>query len=251
MIRLRNPFSRARLSSLMASALLLAAPSAARAADIDSLQSLTQPQFRMLAEDLVAALSYKAISPAEPLGVTGFDLGGGLSVTETSGSVWKLATGSGTDYLPMPRLMLQKGLPFGIDVGGFYAAAPGSNIKLWGGELKYAILEGSTVMPALAVRGAVTGMSGVDDLDLETQSLELVVSKGLLNITPYGGIGQIWSSVTPSATSSLGLPLRKESPSMTRVHAGLGFKVILVNFAVEVDHTATGFGASTRFGLRW
>ena len=251
MIRLRNPFSRARLSSLMVSALLLAAPSAARAADIDSLQSLTQPQFRMLAEDLVAALSYKAISPAEPLGVTGFDLGVGLSVTETSGSVWKLATGSGTDYLPMPRLMLQKGLPFGIDVGGFYAAAPGSNIKLWGGELKYAILEGSTVMPALAVRGAVTGMSGVDDLDLETQSLEFVVSKGLLNITPYGGIGQIWSSITPSATSSLGLPLRKESPSMTRVHAGLGFKVILVNFAVEVDHTATGFGASTRFGLRW
>jgi hypothetical protein len=38
---------------------------------------------------------------------------------------------------------------------------------------------------------------------------------------------------------------------MTRVHAGLGFKVILINFAVEVDHTDTGFGASTRFGLRW
>jgi hypothetical protein len=236
--------------SLLSCALLLAPPTA-RADDIDSLQNLTQAQFRVLAEDLVMALSYKAVSPAEPLGVTGFDVGVGLSVTETSGGVWKLATGSGTDYLPMPRVMLQKGLPFGIDVGGFYAAAPGSNIKLWGGELKYAILEGGTVMPALAVRGAITGMSGVDDLDLETQSLELVVSKGLLNITPYGGIGQIWSSVTPSSTSSLGLPLRKESPSMTRVHAGLGFKVILVNFAVELDHTGDSFGASTRFGLRW
>lgn len=232
-------------------AVLSAAAQHARADDIDSLQNLTQAQFRVLAEDLVTALSYKAISPAEPLGVTGFDLGVGLSVTETAGGVWKLATGSGTDYLPMPRVMLQKGLPFGIDVGGFYAAAPGSNIKLWGGELKYAILEGSAVMPALAVRGAVTGMSGVDDLDLETQSLELVVSKGLLNITPYGGIGQVWSSVTPSSASSLGLPLRKESPSMTRVHAGLGFKVILINFAVEVDHTGDSFGASTRFGLRW
>jgi hypothetical protein len=85
------------LSAVLAAALLLAAAPAARAADIDSLQNLTQPQFRVLAEDLVAALSYKAISPAEPLGVTGFDLGVGLSVTETSGSVWKLATGSGTD----------------------------------------------------------------------------------------------------------------------------------------------------------
>ena len=99
MICLRNPVPRAKVSSVMASALLLVAPSAARAADIDSLQSLTQPQFRMLAEDLVAALSYKAISPAESLGVTGFDLGVGLSVTETSGSVWKLVTGSDTDYL--------------------------------------------------------------------------------------------------------------------------------------------------------
>lgn len=238
------------VTAALAAIPLLSAP-AARASDIDSLQNLTQPQFRVLAEDLVAALSYKAISPAEPLGITGFDIGVGLSVTETSGSVWRLATGSGTDYLPMPRLMLQKGLPLGIDIGGFYAAAPGSNIKLWGGELKYAILEGSTVMPALAVRGAVTGMSGVDDLDLETQSVELVVSKGLLNITPYGGIGRIWSSVTPSTASSLGLPLRKESPSMTRIHAGLGFKVVLINFAVEVDHVGDGFGASTRFGLRW
>lgn len=232
-------------------AVLSAAAQHARADDLDSLQNLTQVQFRVLAEDLVSALSYKAISPAEPLGITGFDLGVGLSVTETSGGVWKLASGSGTDYLPMPRIMLQKGLPFGIDIGGFYAAAPGSNIKLWGGEVKYAVLEGGAAMPALAVRGAVTGMSGVDDLDLETQSLELVVSKGLLNITPYGGIGQVWSSVTPSSASSLGLPLRKESPSMTRVHAGLGFKVILINFAVEVDRTGDRFGASTRFGLRW
>lgn len=238
--------------SLGAVLLLLVAAPAARADDIDNLAGLTQAQFKDLASDLTGALAYKAIAPAEPLGVVGFDIGVGISLTETgSGSVWRIASGSGTDYLPVPRLMVQKGLPLGFDVGAFYTAVPSSNIKAWGGEVKYALLEGSSVTPAVALRGALSRMSGVDDLEVETESLELVVSKGFLNLTPYGGIGQVWGSVTPSSRSVTGLPLRKESPTLTRVHAGIGFSVLLINFTVEVESMGGQMGGSTRFGLRW
>jgi len=240
------------LRPLGAVLLLLVAAPAARADDIDNLAGLTQAQFKDLASDLTGALAYKAIAPAEPLGVVGFDIGVGISLTETgSGSVWRIASGSGTDYLPVPRLMVQKGLPLGFDVGAFYTAVPSSNIKAWGAEVKYALLEGSSVTPAVALRGALSRMSGVDDLEVETESLELVVSKGFLNLTPYGGIGQVWGSVTPSSRSIIGLPLRKESPTLTRVHAGVGFSVLLINFAVEVESMGGQTGGSTRFGLRW
>lgn len=239
------------LGAILSVVLFGAAP-VARADDIDNLAGLTQSQFKSLASDLTGALAYKAMTPAEPLGVVGFDIGVGISLTETgSGSAWRIASGSGTDYLPVPRLMAHKGLPLGFDVGAFYTAVPDSNIKAWGAELKYALLEGGTVMPAVAVRGALSRMSGVDDLEVETESLEVVVSKGFLNLTPYGGIGQVWGSVTPSGASVTGLPLRKESPTLTRVHAGIGFSVLLVNFTVEVESMGGRMGGSTRFGLRW
>lgn len=237
---------------MILSIVALGAAPLAHADDIDNLAGLTQAQFKDLATDLTGALAYKAISPAEPLGVVGFDIGVGISLTETgSGSVWRIASGSGTDYLPVPRLMVQKGLPLGFDVGAFYTAVPGSNIKAWGAEVKYALLEGGTVWPAVAVRGALSRMSGVDDLKVDTESLEVVVSKGFLNLTPYGGIGQVWGGVKPSANSVLGVPLRKESPTLTRVHAGIGFSVLLVNFTVEVESMGGQMGGSTRFGLRW
>ena len=250
----RHPHPRTAPVAALLLAVLAAASiaPAARAGDIDNLGGLTQAQFKELASDLTGALAYKAIAPAEPLGLIGFDVGVAVSLTETSGGgVWRIATGSGTDYLPMPRLMVQKGLPLGIDVGAFYAAVPDSNVKAWGAELKYALLEGGTATPAVALRGAISRMSGVDELEVDTKSLEVVVSKGFLNLTPYGGIGQVWGSVTPAANSILGVPLRKESPTLTRVHAGLGFSVLLVNFAVEVESMGGRMGGSTRFGLRW
>jgi hypothetical protein len=241
-----------RFRAALLSVVALAATPLARGDDLDNLAGLTQTQFKDLASDLTGALAYKAIAPAEPLGLLGFDIGVGISLTETSGGgVWRIATGSGTDYLPVPRLMVQKGLPLGFDVGAFYTAVPDSNIKAWGAEFKYAVLEGGTATPAVAVRGALSRMSGVDDLKVDTKSLEVVVSKGFLNLTPYGGIGQVWGSVTPSSSSLVGVPLRKESPTLTRVHAGLGFSVLLVNFTVEVESMGGQMGGSTRFGLRW
>jgi hypothetical protein len=45
------------------------------AADMSTINLLNQTEFKQLSEDLGAALSYKPVTPAEPLGLFGFDLG--------------------------------------------------------------------------------------------------------------------------------------------------------------------------------
>lgn len=241
-----------RIIPTVAIFVLFTAGSLAHARDIKALQNLSQDQFDAFALDLVSALSYKATSPAEPLGTTGFDLGVGVSLIELQQpESWKIAAGSSAEYLPVPRISLTKGLPLRIDVGAFVAAVPSSNIMLYGGELKYALIGGNPVLPAVAVRGGYTRLSGVDQLALETRSLELTVSKGLFAFTPYAGIGRVWGDVRPDAISRSGTALTSSSPSRDRVFAGLQFSLLIGSFALEVDKTGDTLGASTKLGLRF
>lgn len=68
----------------------------AMAASITTLGNLVQPEFRTLSEDLGAALSYKPVTPAAPLGTTGFDMGIEVTQTDISRSAQILSKASGT-----------------------------------------------------------------------------------------------------------------------------------------------------------
>jgi hypothetical protein len=240
------------LATVLAGAALASAGTETRA-DIDGIDQLSQSQFKPFARDLVSALSYKSITPAEPLGITGFDLGVGLTVIETDSDLpWGIALGSEKSYLTVPRVSLQKGLPFDIDVGGFYATVPGTGVQFFGAEVKYALVEGNAALPAIAVRAAATTLTGVDQLDLDTRSVEMTVSKGLLNFTPYAGIGKIWGDVTPSNSAASGVTrLSDESPDMVRIFAGFNFSIFLGSIALEVEKTGDNLGASTKIGIRF
>jgi hypothetical protein len=222
------------------------------AGDIDQLNSLVQEEFKNLSKDLTAALSYKAVQPAEAMGITGFDLGIELGATEMKHSnIWEKATGSSENWLPVPKLHISKGLPFGINVGGFYTQVPTTNIKLWGAEASYAILPGSTLVPALAVRGAYTKLTGVSQLDFETKSIDISVSKGLAMFTPFAGIGHVWADSTPNVTGLNGITLAAESIEATKIFAGLNFNILTGNLAVEADKTGDSMTYSVKLGLRF
>src|SRR5512136_1898021 len=69
-----------RTLTLFAAALLAASlPAAAKDLVI---QGLSQDDFHKISQDLGAALSYKPLTPAEPLGLFGFDLGIGATDTK-------------------------------------------------------------------------------------------------------------------------------------------------------------------------
>lgn len=225
--------------------LISASPLVHAGADFDNLESLAQSQFRGIAEDLGAALSYKALAPAEPLGITGFDIGVEVTATKLqSTEAWESASGDNLSYLPLPKLHAHKGLPFNIDVGAFVAMVPGSDIQLVGGELRYSFVSGNVAVPAVAVRVAHTRLLGVDELDFKSTSIEATVSKGFAMLTPYGGIGRVMSTSTPNVGS-----LQEEDVDLTRVFAGLNFNMGLANLAFEADKTgdAATFGAKLGF----
>ena len=184
-----------RLFYGVAAAILALAASPAGAADIYFTSPITQDQFKSLTKEAGAALGYRNLAPAEPLGITGFDIGfevSAMKIDENS-AYWSSAFGSDAPaYLAVPKIRARKGLPLGIDVGAMYSYVPDSNVKLFGFELSKAILEGGVASPAVGVRATYTKMTGVDDLGLQTYGVDASVSKGFLFITPYAGAGLLW-----------------------------------------------------------
>ncbi len=213
-----------------------------------NLSNLTggQASFRSVSEDLGSALSYKGVVPAESIGITGFDIG--LEVTQTnlakSEALWNSLTGSNFSNLYVPKLHITKGLPLNIDIGAFYSAIPSTNIKLMGGELRWAFIEGSTAMPAVAVRGALTKLSGVNQLSLDTKSLDVSISKGFAMLTPYAGVGQVWTN----SSSEL---FTKESFTQSKLFAGANLNFGLTNLAIEFDKTGAAKSTSFKLGFRF
>ena len=217
--------------------------------NIDNLGALLQPDFRLFSEDLGSALSYKPITPAEPTGVTGFDLGIEVTSTEMKNSqLWVKATGNSLDSMILPKLHIHKGLPFDIDVGAFYSAVPSTNIKLYGGELRYAILDGGMAVPAIAIRGAMSKLSGVDQLDLSTSSLDISISKGFAMFTPYAGVGTVWVTSKPDATTTT---LLEEKFQQAKTFAGININFGITNIAIEYDKTGEAASTSAKIGFRF
>ena len=211
-----------------------------------------QELFGDLIKDLGTAMSYKAVKPAEPLGLLlGIDVG--LEITgikmrnELDG--WKTASTNGQDTIYNSRIHVHKGLPLGIDIGAYFTSVMDSNMKSLGGEISYAILKDSTIAPTLAVRGSYTAMAGVDDLDLSTTGLELSVSKGFSMLTPYAGLGAIHYQGEGIGVDNY--KFESESDTLAKYFLGVNFKMGLVNFAAEADKTGETSSYSAKFGLRW
>jgi hypothetical protein len=232
--------------------LMLAAP--AWAQDIDRIQNLAQREFRLLSEDLGGALSYRPQIPTAPLGITGFDIGIAITAAKIENEeIFERATSDDVpSWIPIPTIRAHKGLPLGFDIGLMYAQIPGSDIKYYGGELKYAFVPGNVALPAIGLRGSFTKVSGIDQIDFDTRSLDLSISKGFVVATPYAGIGRVWVKSDPKGTTGLGgVTLSKEEFELNKFFLGLGFKFGLFNLNLEGDRTGDVSAFSAKVGLRF
>jgi hypothetical protein len=211
------------LSLLVAGVLVLAAGARAAGNDVDY-GVISQGTFNSLVDELEAVASYNAIAPAEPLGITGFDLGLSVSSYRIDDSVWDrvVSDGSAPSQLPLARLVARKGLPFGMDLGASYSRAADSNVSALGGELRKALLEGSSATPAVSVSGHYSALLGVDDLDLATYGVDLGISKGFAILTPYAGIGQVWYQ----GEDKTSLNLQDRNGSQTRSYLGMRLGIL-------------------------
>ncbi len=224
----------------------------AMAASISNLAALNgkQSEFDTLSKDLGAALSYKPVTPAASLGITGFDVG--VEVTQTSMSkssqIWsQVSSGGGSvSNLYIPKVHVAKGLPLGFDVAAFYSKIPTTNISLYGGELRYAIIDGGIAMPAVAIRGSFTKLAGVSQLSMDTKGVDLSVSKGFAMFTPYAGVGEVWVNSTANGTTLSG-----ENFTQNKIFAGVNANFLLTNVAAELDRTGGIQSISVKLGFRF
>jgi hypothetical protein len=222
--------------------LLLSVPAMAKT-DITLPSGFNQDDFKGLSRDLGLAISYVPLAPAEPLGgvLPHFDLG--IEATSTSidknASYWtKISNVPGNDAVPsnlvLPKVHLQVGLPvIPIDLGVVYATVPDTNIKYTGYEVKWAVMKGGVALPAIAIRGAYTTLSGVDDLEISTTSADISISKGFAIFTPYAGYAMVWID---SKEKSTAVTLQDESLTEPKVFVGCKLTFFpLLNLVVEAD----------------
>jgi hypothetical protein len=209
----------------------------------------SQSQFQLLSEDLGAALSYKPLQPSEPLGLFGFDIGVAATDTKLENSADYAAAfaGSASTSLVVPTVRAYLGLPLNFDVGAIYGSVPDSNIELWGGELRYALIPGGVATPAVALRGSYTTLTGVDQLKLNTTAVDLSISKGFALFTPYAGIGYVWVQSTPQGVPSL----TSYDFSTSKYFVGLNMNFVFMNLALEADKTGSVGSYGIKVGFRF
>lgn len=202
--------------------------------DISLPPTFTQTQFEDLSRQIGLAISYSPLAPAAPLGLLGFDVGVEVTAAkiDANKAFWKDAVGkTPPSYLVFPKLHAQKGLPLGFDVGLIYAKAPGTNVGLVGGELKWAVLKGTAVTPALAIRGDYTKLVGLDDIEMGVYGADVSISKGFAFVTPYAGIGKVW--ISSEEKSDLPINLDKVSLNETKGFIGVKISMFILSFVAE------------------
>lgn len=224
---------------------LMALSSAAFATDDITINGMVQTDFNDLSQDLGAVTSYKQLQGSASEGIAGFDFSFNAGATQVSHkAAWQSATGNSVSTVPFADVRVSKGLPFGIDIGGLYSFVPGSNIHLYGVEGRYAILDGGIAEPAIGLRAAYTHLTGVDNLSFNTKTLDVSISKGFGPVTPYAGVGEVWTNSTPDASTGL----VGKSFSDTEFFAGLTFN-LGVHLALEYNHLAGNTTYSLKFGF--
>jgi hypothetical protein len=207
-----------------------------------------QEAFRGVSEELGAAFSYKTLNPTEPLGLMGFNIGVIGSYTSVDNEeAFEELIGEPIGDLATVGVGATKGLPLGFDIGAFYTGDPDSNVRLYGGELRYAFVRGNVALPAFGARLAGTKLDGIDRFSFETLSVDVSASKGFAFVTPYVGVGQVFVFSDPDEDTGL----EDEDFSDTRVFAGARLSFLPFQLTGEIDSVGgvTSYNLRLAFGL--
>jgi hypothetical protein len=178
--------------------LLLSAPTA-RAAwpeDVDLASMLDQDgeavvdrevlgqSFRQLVTELGTMVSNKPTTPADTLGIYGFDvdLSSQFVLTEARDrkgepSPWARAhrDENSAPYHLLPTFSVRKGLPMSTEVGGSIGWIGGSSSGFAGGWARAALFEGYKPLPDLSFKVGYSGYVGNDDLDCGVLDLSVTL----------------------------------------------------------------------------
>jgi hypothetical protein len=209
--------------------------------------AFTPDDFADLTEVLADTIAFPNLGPAEPGGLPGFEVlgaAGGASADEDD-SYWEHGIDGDTTFgtLSGERVIGRKGLPARLDVGAQFGKVLGE--EFWGGELRWALLEGGNVGPALALRATYSRLDNAP-IDLEVAEAQVVLSKGFLILTPYGAVGYRKAS----ASAFFGDPApRTHEVDRDGYTSAVGLRITPLPFIRVVAEVRQGFGRSYFIGF--
>lgn len=199
-----------RLVLLAMAFVVLVSPAYAISPNLVFVKDVVDGEFNDFVAQAGTMTAYRSMAPAEPLGVTGFDISIGTSVVEVDEEYWtnvidfidnatwwnldqvlKAKDASDEKIRPVLRVQVRKGLPYGFDIGATYARVEDTDtdITMWGGEIQYAVMKDTETTPALAVRSGYSQMNGIDDIKVKVYTADFVLSERFSRFTPYAGVG--------------------------------------------------------------
>lgn len=217
--------------------------------------TMTDPIFKNLA----GAFILRPVEPASDLGrIFGLSVGVGLSLIDQS-SLSSVFTGAGT-YLPSGDIQLGLGLPMGITFEAGVlpnVSLNGTAIGRYAGAIKWTLTRTLLAMLPfdMGIRASYTNsnLSYSQSLSPATVSVtynssvlgtQLLISKSLVFLEPFFGIGLVNHSSTLSGTGSanlFGSTFQAGTQSMsgsalsTWLQAGVLVKVLIFGIAAEYD----------------
>ncbi|WP_024852219.1 hypothetical protein [Hydrogenovibrio kuenenii] len=220
--------------------------------NINYLNFSSQDQFKHFSTDLTGVLAYKSLRPTEPLGLIGFDIG----ISGNSSSLKYKDMGSvssnSANSIDTVTLHAVKGLPLGIDVGVDYMTTPNSNLSTWSGNMSWAFFDGGILSPSIGINGHYTQTSGISALDYKSYGMDLGVSKGILNMTPFASVGIVNSEVKPLITNQVsGVSLQKVTSTMTKIAAGVNINLLFMDVLVAYNQIGDVPTYSIKAGYRF
>ena len=219
------------------------------AQSVDATQLPDAAAFKSMVEDTGAMAGYRGQLPAEPQGLTGFDLGFSVSHARLQNTaVYQSATTALKSDMYWASLHAHKGLPGGWDLGAFISSGMDGNgatngIDQRGVELRFAVLDGGALLPAVGVRASATELTGIKGYTLKTQGVDVSISKGLAMLTPYAGLGLVKAKGSAGAFN--------DSVTLNKTFVGIGANLLLINFNLEYDKTGDVPSYSVKAGWRF
>ncbi|MDQ7005314.1 MAG: hypothetical protein Q9N67_10515 [Ghiorsea sp.] len=230
---------------MIASTLLIAGQVNAASLDINP-TGFAQSQFDGLSKDLGAATWMTPSNSAEPhsagfipIGVQIAIEGTGVSI-DPNASHWAALPGvSGLNsVLPVPRLRVSAGIPFGLDVGYMVSQIPSSNISMTGFEGRMAF--GNYIpIPMLEanIRIHSSSLTGIPDMEITSQGFAAMIGANLPFVKPYVEFGQTTITSTPSGLLASAGVTEYSKDETTMV---VGVKVQLAVFILNAEQATVG-----------
>lgn len=222
------------------------------------ISALTESTVESLIETVAIGADHHAYMPAGALGVTGFDLGIDMTAIQVPAefkdalvAVGASTQGGAPSLIPVPKVSVHKGLPFGVDLGVSYFGL--QDYTIIGLDVKYSFLKGSIATPAVAIRGSYN-YADLFFMKTRTTTVDLVVSQKIaIFAEPYFGVGyQFFNGDldTSAAGGSDNLPAgvsTHQSGSQARAYLGVPIKLMILRITPEVTYS---FAKVTTYGLK-